>query len=648
MNMGKGPRKLLVILSIVIGVMALFYFLFRNFILHWTVDKVIERVKTRTGATLTIGESGFSGFSAVHFKDISLVPRGQDTILTVSDLMVDVYLLPLLTGTLRLSEVEGEGMNVFITCKDKICNYESLIHGASTEKTNVTVRKSERNYALLFRRVLDNAFNLIPQKAQLKEITLRYSNDTLSRKILVNEFRSDESSLHGTVEDVHSTGLWLITGRFSQSDRSVAINVTSGSDRKNHVPLLYELAGLAIDFDSIHAAIDGYRYEKGELKTKGEFSVSNYDVFHRRISDDTVRIPSASFRFSFRAGKDFVMIDSTSEAKLNSIAFAPFASLKKGNGNTYTLSIRTAKTKSVDFFRSLPAGVFDEVREITADGTLQYMLDFSINSQMPDSVYFESTLRKEKFRIRKFGDVNLLKMNGPFIHHVYERNRIVRSFAVSDTNKSFTPLSNISPHFINAVLTSEDGNFFTHNGFNEEAFRKSIAANFKAGRFVRGGSTITMQLVKNVFLTRKKTIARKAEEALLVWLIESNNLYTKDRMLEVYMNIIELGPNIYGIGEAAPFYFDKKPADLTLPEGIFLASLLPHPKWFKYSFDTLGNLKPYLAGYYNLVSDHMLRRELITQQQHDELQPNVTLKGPAKELVLPKETIPEEEEEEDD
>ena len=78
-----------------------------------------------------------------------------------------------------------------------------------------------------------------------------------------------------------------------------------------------------------------------------------------------------------------------------------------------------------------------------------------------------------------------------------------------------------------------------------------------------------MQLVKNVFLSRKKTIARKAEEALIVWLIENNNLTSKERMFEVYLNIIELGPGIYGVGEASRFYFNKKPAELTLSESIF-------------------------------------------------------------------------------
>ena len=286
--------------------------------------------------------------------------------------------------------------------------------------------------------------------------------------------------------------------------------------------------------------------------------------------------------------------------------------------------------------------MFDEVRSITADGKLQFGLNFAINTSQPDSLIFESSLSKEGFHIRKFGSSELMKMAGPFTQSVYEKDRFIRSFIVGNENPYYTGIDSISPSFISAVLTSEDGNFYYHNGFNEDAFRKSIITNFKVGKFVRGGSTISMQLVKNVFLNRKKTIARKAEEALLVWLIECNRLYSKHRMLEVYMNIIELGPGVYGIGEASQFYFKKHSNDLNLAESIFLASLLPHPKWFKYSFDTLGNLKPYLADYYRVVSDFMLKKNLINQAEHDDLKPYVVLAGPAREMVVPTDSIPDE------
>jgi len=115
--------------------------------------------------------------------------------------------------------------------------------------------------------------------------------------------------------------------------------------------------------------------------------------------------------------------------------------------------------------------------------------------------------------------------------------------------------------------------------------------NIKERRFARGGSTITMQLVKNVFLNRNKTIARKMEEILLVWLIENQQLCSKERMFEVYLNIIELGPHIYGANEAAHFYFNKDASKLTLPESIFIASIIPRPNGL-----CIHSMRPVISG----------------------------------------------------
>jgi hypothetical protein len=387
----------------------------------------------------------------------------------------------------------------------------------------------------------------------------------------------------------------------------------------------------------MHVVLDGYNYRNKELKVYGLASISGFSVYHKRISDDEIKVKNASISYSVTADANSVMLDSSSVARLSGIEFNPYLRFEKGTSKKYSMKIKTDSIPATTFFSSLPQGMFDEVRDLEADGTLKFGLDFFIDAAKPDSVLFDCSLKKNKFRLRKYGE--LLKMSGEFAHSVYEYDRYIRTFAVGPSNPYFTPYESVSPYFRNSVLTSEDGNFFYHNGFNEDAFRKSIATNFKARKFLRGGSTISMQLVKNVFLNRKKTVARKAEEALIVWLIESNRLYTKERMLEVYFNIIELGPNVYGIGEASEFYFQKKPAQLNLQESIFLASLLPHPKWFKYSFDVNGNLKPYLSNYYRIVSNFMLRKELITQQEHDNLLPNVQLTGPARDLVLPSDTV---------
>ena len=165
-----------------------------------------------------------------------------------------------------------------------------------------------------------------------------------------------------------------------------------------------------------------------------------------------------------------------------------------------------------------------------------------------------------------------------------------------------------------------------HRGFLADAFRESIAKNYKEHRFARGGSTISMQLVKNVFLSRDKTVSRKAEEALIVYLIENLGLVPKERMLEVYLNVIEWGPNVYGIGEAARFYFSKKPSELTLQESLFLASIIPRPKSFRYEFDNAGQLRPSMGDYFKILTTRMVWRGVLDPNDTIGLEPKVTLK----------------------
>jgi len=101
---------------------------------------------------------------------------------------------------------------------------------------------------------------------------------------------------------------------------------------------------------------------------------------------------------------------------------------------------------------------------------------------------------------------------------------------------------------------------------------------------------------------------------MLVYILENQHIAGKERMLEVYFNIIEWGPNVYGIGEASRYYFDKAPSQLTLDECVYLASIIPSPKNFMWKFDSTGNLKNYALKHDNFIKNIMLRRGLITSE----------------------------------
>jgi membrane peptidoglycan carboxypeptidase len=125
-----------------------------------------------------------------------------------------------------------------------------------------------------------------------------------------------------------------------------------------------------------------------------------------------------------------------------------------------------------------------------------------------------------------------------------------------------------------------------------------------------------MQLIKNLFLKREKTISRKVEEILLVYLIENNQIVSKDRMLEVYFNIIEWGPDVYGIGEASRFYFQKTPDKLSVNECMFLASIVPMPRRFMNQFDG-ASWKSKFSNRAFYMKKLMLKNGIITPEEMD-------------------------------
>ncbi|MFM2206032.1 MAG: hypothetical protein RL213_7 [Bacteroidota bacterium] len=632
-------RKVLVRISWIIGVFFVLYFLLRVWLLDAGIRFVSDRLMQEKGVRLDVGERGFFGISGIRLSDVSICRPGKDTLLVIDTLALRPALLQLLIGRVGLDYLRMEGATLSLVAKGDSTNY-SFLRKASTGKSTNAEAGTE-GYGSALRRLLVRSFAMAPQVAMLRNLRLELRSDTLSADLELPQFDSDSRELGGILSEPSTGKSWRITGSFSKRQRTLDLTVCP-QQVDHRLPLLRPLTGITAGFDSLRLSMAGMDYGGGDLRLSASFSVTGMSAFHPKIADDTVRILRAGFDGKVVIGERSLELDSSSVVRLNSLILHPYIRIDRRGAGAYVAVLSTDTVAADDFFSSLPEGMFDEVRTVRADGQLQFRVSVELDAAYPDSVHFYCKMGKKGFRLRSAGSSDIFKLNGEFVYDVYENGRFMRSVTVGPSNPSYASLERVSPYFRNSVLTSEDGNFYFHNGFNEEAFRKSIAANFKAGKFKRGGSTITMQLVKNVFLTRKKTIARKAEEALIVWLIESGRLVSKDRLLEVYFNIIELGPDVYGIGEASVFYFNKQPSELDLPESIFLAGLLPRPKWFKSQFDSTGSLKPYVADYYRVMSNFMLRKGLITESEHAALVPNVTLTGRARDLVLPVDSIADE------
>ncbi|MHB9097330.1 MAG: monofunctional biosynthetic peptidoglycan transglycosylase [Syntrophales bacterium] len=141
--------------------------------------------------------------------------------------------------------------------------------------------------------------------------------------------------------------------------------------------------------------------------------------------------------------------------------------------------------------------------------------------------------------------------------------------------QTWVPLARISPYVIKAVIIAEDDKFWAHEGFDFEAIQKALEKDLKKRKFQAGGSTISQQLVKNLYLTPSRNPIRKLKEAVLTWRLERN--LSKRRIIEIYLNVAEWGDGIFGIEAASRHYFGKSAADLTAREATLLAAILPSP-----------------------------------------------------------------------
>lgn len=185
----------------------------------------------------------------------------------------------------------------------------------------------------------------------------------------------------------------------------------------------------------------------------------------------------------------------------------------------------------------------------------------------------------------------------------------------------WVPLSLISPHLIHAVISSEDGNFYSHQGIDMFELKKAFEADMKAHQFKHGGSTITQQLIKNVFLSPKKTLTRKIREIFWALLIEKK--LSKKEILEFYINMVEWGPGMYGVLKASQVYFQKSPMNLTPKEGAFLAMLLPSPRryysYFKNKYLTAWAEKRVNHILFIMEKTHFLSEEEYTTSYNQKL-----------------------------
>lgn len=618
------------------------YFGFRTSVMQWGLNKAKTKMYEKYRIVLALDEAAFEGFSTIRIKGVSMVPDQMDTLFKVQDLKLTFNFWNACVGNLKLNSFTLSDGYLQLIKQGKLRNFETLLHPFGEQqlkKENDTPK--EKNYASRIYKMISRFLNKIPNNLVLTNFCFKGVDDSRYFSFLLTDTKLLDQKLNAQIA-VSSNSVqqhWQLVGDVNLSAKTANI-LFEGADKEIvQIPYLFERFGLKAGFQSVRLELDEVQMAGKELKVNGQASVSQLVVNHPKIASQDVVVKQAAFDFDYLIGPQFISLDSTSSIQLNNFVIHPFIKFENATDTVFYLSVVTEEAPAQHFINALPDGLFTHTRGMKAAGDFSYRLDFVYNENKPQEMIFESNLIKKGLKIEQFGAANLNKMNGEFVHYPYENGRPTRPIVVGMSNPNYTPLAFISPFLAKCVLTTEDPSFFYHRGFVTEAFRQSIVKNIRTGKFKRGASTISMQLIKNVFLTREKTMARKLEEILLVYILENNYIVPKDRMLEVYFNIIEWGPNVYGIGEAAQFYFKKHPSQLTLSECLFLATIIPRPKGFMWRFNTDGTAKAYLEKSYHYLANKMLFRQWILPTDTIGLTHLVDLSGKARSLVIKSDSL---------
>lgn len=600
-------------------------FLLKDWFLHLAIEKAQAKLKREYGITLTIKKDELIGFSVVKFSGVKATSNQNKTLFELDKTGLEVSLWHLLAGDIFLNRLYLEKGFANL---DEIKKLKKLTASEAVQGDTTNFGKIKR-YLNLFEELMGK----IPEATQVKNFALNFhDSDAVVSANLTSLLLLDERLTAKLDIKVNNQNYkWKAEGDFAPSTLITHVVCTNLSKATYPYAFIRKIFKSDVNLNRMAFNLESFENEEALVKFNGSVSGEELTLYSDRLSDDTIKMDKGIFNFKVEVNPKYVLLDSASSLTMNKLTANIGCRVDLNNPKTVALSFNMKPVPASELLKSMPAGIMNKEKDMVLDGMFSYKLHFFVNLTTKDTAHIDSDLDGISLRILDFGSMNLNKIKSSFTYIPYNSSRKI---VVGSDNPDFVPLENISPYLRAAVNISEDGGyFFAHRGFNQDATERSFCRNLQTGNFSRGGSTITMQLIKNVFLSHKKKLDRKIEEAFLTWLMENKNIVSKNRMLEVYLNIIEWGPNIYGVAEACRFYFDKKPSDLTLNEAIFLSIIIPQPRAYKHFFAESGHLKEGVKYQYNLIGAKMKGFGYITGGALDSLYPDVWLGGPARQTL---------------
>lgn len=627
-------------------------------ILHAVIEKkihdTIERTEKRINQKITLHSLRFLNTTSLTVGSISIASdsltssllshaglRADRDLLEIKNIRVDLYLGGFLTGQfLQSVTIDSIGVRLIRTT-DSTNNFSSILKAFQSrpEVGNDNPKPEQKNriaqfidtylekklpsfdirrfdvlyqdYAglRLYGRKLNRKFTK-PSEIRLKDFTLKLRESLL---------RDAQFEMRGFIVQESSSNRLEVNGSLNHSKRQIILNVLFDSHFK--IPFLRSFFDGEISLKGFDAQIYSIEDNDERSNVKAALNINDMEILSEAVSETKLRNINVGFDLDLNFGADDMIINPATRVYLNKVTgFVNGKIDRLRHQPQFDLQFKLPMIAMDDFFSSVPEALMTRIEGIKVRGAFEFEAALKLDYAQLDSVKYKTKLTvSDDFRVLSLGDSIEVKVLRDSFEYTFKREDDTDStFLVGRNNSYYQPLDSLPPILINSILFCEDNSFFKNDGFNVLQIGRSLRDNIREKKFARGASTISMQFVKNIFLSREKTIARKYQELILTWLFNHEKLLDekrdkekhKKRLLEIYLNIIEWGPDVHGVGRATEFYFRKKPIDLTVGESVFLATIIPNPKKYDRYFED-GLPKKKHANFMNLIVKMLHEKDVI-------------------------------------
>ncbi|SKD10360.1 Transglycosylase [Chitinophaga ginsengisegetis] len=589
-------------------------------------EKILLKIKSRYRISADFGIVSITSINSVKIKPVSLYNNARNMICETGSIQVKFSWYSLLKGRIKLISVKISDCKIVI-------NKRETIPANTTAKSTVVISPQDmiRNFYKRISTRVDIAFESIPPQVNIENLEIILSGHK-NVQVKISSFALNKR-YYNTAPGSHQDG------RFQP--KGIARKLVAEKQLTVDVGNFTMVADLQTDTPSttVTAKQLTFRLSRGKDENNGisydlETNTHDLTLHNSKVSNQQAFTCDLGLMLYAKPDSEGFHIDRQSCFHLNNLRFPFYLDHFYRENDIIELGVNLVSCQMEDILKSFQDFTTQSLYRSSFSGTLGFFsrLRFELTNSFKRE--FEIKL-DNNLRILDHGGADYSYLKQPFVHNVYDGDIAVKSINLDSGNSFFLPLDKISADLKKVIICTEDPHYYTHKGIDSEAIFLAMASNIKSRKLSRGASTITMQVVRNLFLYHRKNFQRKIEEVILTWYLEEVFSIGKDRILEIYLNIIELGPGIYGVQEAAYFYFDKPANQLTLTESLALAYIIPRPKFFLEALKMNSpKLRKNLTAHILHNSKVMLKKDIISLEEFENIQYKITFAPSLGELNL--------------